>query len=147
MTLAVPRALYAFGRDGFLPRIVGRVHPEHRTPDVAIWVQSAIVCALAISGQFEKLAIIANLATLVLYGACCVAAWQLRRRGVRLDEGRPMRVPMFGIAPLLALAVIAYMLSSITLDEWAVVGGVLVAAAVIFAATRGHRKSLPARAA
>jgi len=27
MTLAVPRALYAFARDGFLPRALARIHP------------------------------------------------------------------------------------------------------------------------
>src|SRR5437899_6696996 len=81
MTLAVPRALYAFGRDGFLPRQVAAIHPRFRTPYVAIVLQSAIVCSLAITNGFERLAILANLATLLLYGTCCLAAWRLRRLG------------------------------------------------------------------
>ena len=34
--LGSPRALYAFGRDGFLPRALARVHPSFHTPYVAI---------------------------------------------------------------------------------------------------------------
>ena len=45
MTLAIPRALYAFGRDGFLPAPIARIHPAFGTPVLAIVVQSAIVCA------------------------------------------------------------------------------------------------------
>jgi amino acid transporter len=138
MTLAVPRALFALGRDGFLPRAVAAVHPRWRTPWVAIAVQAMVTFALAVSSGFEKLAILANLSTLLLYAACCVAAWQLRRRDVRAD-GIPFRVPGASIVPWLALAVIAFLLKSITLGEWAVVGGVMAAAAILYFATRGAR--------
>ena len=138
MTLAVPRALFALGRDGFLPRAVASVHPRWRTPYVAIAVQAALSFVLAVSSGFEKLAILANLSTLLLYAACCVAAWQLRRRDVRAD-GIPFRVPGAAIVPWLALAVIAFLLKSITLGEWAVVGGVMAAAAILYLATRGAR--------
>ena len=92
MILATPRTLFAFARDGFLPPALARVHPVHRTPVVAILVQCAIVLVLAITSTFERLAILANLSILVLYGMCCVATWQLRRRDVRAG-GTPFRVP------------------------------------------------------
>jgi APA family basic amino acid/polyamine antiporter len=140
MTLAVPRALFAFARDGFLPRALASVHPAHRTPHVAILVQSSLVWVLAASGEFERLAVLANVSTLVLYAACCLAAWQLRRRDVRAG-GLPFRVPAPTLVVVLALAVIGAMLTSVRLAEWRVVGGVLVAAALVFALTRarGHR--------
>lgn len=138
MTLAVPRALFALGRDGFLPRGVAAVHPRWHTPYVAIAVQGVIVCALAVSSGFEKLAILANLSTLLLYAACCLAAWELRRRDVRAG-GIPFRVPAAGVVPFVAVAVIGYMLLSITRQEWAVVAGVLAAAALVYVATSGLR--------
>jgi len=141
MTLAIPRALFAFGRDGFLPRRLASVHPRYHTPHVAIVVQAAIVAALAVSGTFERLAILANLATLVLYGACCAAAWELRRRNVQAG-GVPFRVPAAGVVPVLACLVIAWLLTSIEPAEWAVVGAVLAVAAVLFVASRGRRKAL-----
>ncbi|HEX2205672.1 MAG TPA: amino acid permease [Longimicrobium sp.] len=138
MTLAVPRALFALGRDGFLPRALAAVHPRHRTPHVAIWAQAAVTAVLAVTGEFERLAVLANLATLLLYAGCCLAAWQLRRRGVQAG-GIPFRVPGGAVVPFLALAAIAWLLTSITLREWAVAGAVLVGAAVIYLATAGAR--------
>ena len=92
MILATPRALFAFARDGFLPRAVARLHPVHRTPFIAILLQCAIVVVLAITSTFERLAILANLSILVVYGTCCLATWQLRRRDVR-GGGTPFKVP------------------------------------------------------
>ncbi|HSU14459.1 APC family permease [Longimicrobium sp.] len=139
MTLAVPRALFALGRDGFLPRQLAAVHPRWHTPWVAIVVQGVIVCILAVTSGFEKLAILANLSTLLLYAGCCLAAWELRRRDVRAG-GIPFRVPAAGVVPFLALAAIAYMVTSVKPLEWAVVAGVLAAAALIYFAARAARR-------
>jgi APA family basic amino acid/polyamine antiporter len=143
MTLAVPRALFALGRDGFLPRVLASVHPRHRTPHVAIWTQAVIVVALALTSGFERLAILANLATLLLYAACCLAAWQLRRMGVQTG-GIPFKVPGGAVVPFLALGAIAYLLSSITLNEWATAGAVLVVSALLYFITAGARAANPA---
>lgn len=131
MTLAVPRALFAFGRDGFLPARLATVHPTFRTPHIAIVVQSSIACAFAITSTFEALAILANLSTLVLYAACCVAAWTLRRRGVS-QGGTPFRVPLGGVLPWLACAVIAWMLTSIRASEWLALIVALLAATLVY---------------
>src|SRR6187402_1865703 len=64
MTLAVPRLVFALARDGYLPRALADVHPTHRTPQAAIVVQTLLTIALAISGTFERLAILANVAAL-----------------------------------------------------------------------------------
>jgi amino acid transporter len=137
MTLAIPRALFAFAEDRILPRALASVHPRHRTPWVAIIVQSAIVCALAIVSRFEQLAVMANLGALLLYLGCIVSAWELRRRGVRADDGKPpLTLPFGPLVHLLAAGVIVFMLSSITGIEWAMVAAVLVVASVLFAISR-----------
>jgi amino acid transporter len=135
MILATPRTLFAFARDGFLPAALARVHPVHRTPAAAIVLQCAIVLALAVTSTFERLAILANVATLVLYGMCCVASYELRRRDVRAG-GVPFRVPAPALVIVLALAVIGWMLTSVTAAEWAAFGGALAVAAIIFAFRR-----------
>jgi amino acid transporter len=139
MTLAVPRALYAFARDGFLPSPLARVHDRYRTPYVAILVQAVIVCALAVSSTFEKLAILANLSVLLLYLGCCAAAWELRRRGVAAD-GAPFRVPFPSVLPWAACLLIGWMLLQIRPDEWLAMGICLAAAIGIFLLTAGHRR-------
>ena len=143
MTLAVPRALFAFGRDGFLPRAVAAVHPRYHTPHVSIALQTTVACALAITSAFAPLAIIANVAALLVYFACAVAAWQLRRRNVQAG-GIPFRVPGAALVPFLACAVIIGLLSSITLAEWRVLVLVLATASVLFFATRRRRAAVAA---
>jgi amino acid transporter len=119
MTLSMPRMVFALARDGFLPRVLASVHPVHRSPHVAILVQSALSLALAVSGTFEKLAILANVSVLALYLGCALAAWQLRRKGVEGGgTGTALRMPMAGVTPWLACAVIAWLLTGLTADEW-----------------------------
>lgn len=138
MTLAVPRALFAFARDGFLPRAVASVHPRFRTPHVAIALQSALVCAIAITGTFERLAILANLAVLILYGGCCLAALRLRRLDVRAD-GAAFRMAGMAVVPYLACLAILWMLTGVRRDEWAAIALALVAASALFVLTSKNR--------
>jgi hypothetical protein len=49
--------------------------------------------------------------------------------------------------PALAVAVIVWLLTSIGPRDWAALGGALVVAAAIYAATRGRRAALAAGAA
>jgi basic amino acid/polyamine antiporter, APA family len=141
MILATPRMLFAFARDGFLPSAVARLHPVYRAPVVAILVQCTIVLALAITSTFERLAVLANLSILVLYGACCLATWQLRRRDVRAG-GVPFRVPAPAVVIALACLVIGWMLTSVTSGEWAAFAIALAIAAAMYAVRR-PRERLP----
>ena len=135
MTLAVPRALFAFARDGFLPRRLAAVHAQYHTPYLAVVTQVTLVVLLAATSTFEFLAIIANVAVLLVYLGCAFAAWQLRRRGER-TSGTPFKVPGGAIAPVLATGVIVALLSSITLREWSVLGIVIAAAVLIYVINR-----------
>ena len=76
-----------------------------------------IVALLALSEGFEKLAVIANGAILLVYVGCAAAAIELRRRNVRSD-GTPFEIPGASAAPYLALVVIVWMLSSVAPREW-----------------------------
>ncbi|HEX2442551.1 MAG TPA: APC family permease [Vicinamibacterales bacterium] len=131
MILATPRTLFAFARDGFLPGALARLHPVHRTPVAAIVVQCAIVLVLAITSTFERLAILANISILVLYGTCCLATWELRRRDVRTG-GIPFRIPAPTVVIVLSALVIGWMLTSVTLAEWTAFGIGLGLACLIF---------------
>lgn len=140
MTLAGPRMLYALGRDGFLPSVVASIHPRYKTPYVAIVIQTILVIALAASGSFEKLVLIANGAVLVVYAACCAAVLELRRRGIRQDA-EPFRVPFAAVVPVLAIAVIVWLLSSLSADEWKAVLIVIGLAVVVYLASLPGRRA------
>lgn len=140
MTLAVPRMLFAFGRDGFLPAQLAAVHPQRRTPHVAIAAQTVLVIVLALFGNFERLAVAANATILLMYAACCLASVELRRRDVQ-GGGIPFNVPGARVAPWLALGVIVWLLSSLQSSEWIAAGLIVLAAALIFVVTNPSRRA------
>jgi amino acid transporter len=130
--LGTPRILFAFARAGWLPRSMGTVHPRTHAPHVAILSYAALAIAIALSGSFTELAVLATLAIAPLYVAGCAAAWTLARRGVAL-AGAPLgfrwlalaaatgiismllmialaaRAELLGLAALLGVSVIAYL--------------------------------------
>jgi APA family basic amino acid/polyamine antiporter len=140
MTLAVPRMLFALARDGFLPAPLARVHPRWHTPHLAIAAQVVIVLAIALFGNFEVLAVAANVTILIVYAGCALAAIELRRRGVQ-GGGVPFQVPFTRVAPFLALAVIAWMLSGLATSEWKAAGIIVAVAVVIFVVTIPSRRA------
>ena len=134
--LAGPRGLFALARDGFLPRQVAAVHPRFRTPHVAIATYATLALVLALSGTFERLAVVSNLAALGLYFLCAIAAWVLRRRGVR-GEGEPFRMPGGATVPVVACLLITWVVSqTITRREFVAFGIVLAASVVAYALRR-----------
>ncbi|MEW6320431.1 MAG: APC family permease [Acidobacteriota bacterium] len=129
--LGSPRTLFAFGRDGVLPKVFARIHPEYRTPSVAIIAHAIVACTVAASSTFQHLAILSNIALLTLYLLCCVASWELGRRDVRTDAA-PFTFPGERVVPIIAVAVIVWILSNATRDEFAVTGAVMALATVLY---------------
>jgi APA family basic amino acid/polyamine antiporter len=137
MILAIPRALFAFARDGVLPLALSNVHPRYHTPWIAIIVQAALSLILALSSGFEPLVILANVSVLFVYLGCAAAAWQLRRKGIRDDTTAAVKPIPFGwIAPPLAVIVIVVLLTSITPREWLVAGACAAVGMVLWLFSR-----------
>ena len=138
--LSEPRGVFAFSRDGFLPRFLSAVHPGFRTPHYAIYVYGAVVTLIALSGTFEQLATFSNLAALMLYFLVAISAWQLRRRNVRSD-GEPFTPPggaVVNVAACIAVACVFYETVERTQFLWLV--GVLALICALYA-VRGLRRN------
>jgi amino acid transporter len=133
--LSSPRALYAFGRDGFLPPAMGKVHPVFHTPHVAIATHAVLAAVLAISSSFRHLAVLSNVSVLILYLLCCAAALRLVSRPAPAGEPA-FDLPGVRLVPVAAMAVIAWILSHATRQEYAVLAGTLAAASALYGLRR-----------
>lgn len=131
--LSSPRIVYAFGRDRFLPSFFGRIHPRFHTPHVAIVTYATLAFFLSFSSTFQKLAVLSNTAVLLLYILCFLAALELKRRDVR-GEGVPFGFPGANFIPVIAIAVVIWILSHATLGELEITGSCLVVASLLFVA-------------
>ena len=140
--LASPRLLFAFGRDGLLPARFGAIHARFRTPHIAITGYAAVSCAVALSGSFRVLAVLSAVGILFVDLACCLAVLELRRRDVRA-EGAPFRIAGGPIVPLLACAVVIWLLTSARTVEFLAAAGVLVIAALLYLLRRQRPVAAP----
>jgi len=137
--LGTPRVIFAFARDGILPARVAAIHPRFHTPWIAVLIHAVLAAAMAISSTFNRLAIISNVATLSVYLLCVAAAYQLERRNVQ-TAGTPFALPGGVILPVLAAAVLLWLLSSATAREFAVEVIVLIIATALYLARRPARR-------
>ena len=133
--LSSPRVLFAFGRDRFLPKAFAHVHPRFHTPHIAILVYCAIAAVLSIFSTFQHLAILSNVAVLLLYFLCCGAALQLMRRDVRSD-GQPFHFRGAQSVPCIGAVISLLILAQATRQELAVTGAVLAVASLLFVIQR-----------
>ena len=129
--LATPRLLFAFARDGLLPARFGAVHARFRTPYVAIIAYAVAACALAASGSFRMLAVLSAVGILLVDLACCLAVLELRRRDLRAERA-PFRVAGGPVVPLLACAVVVWLLSSARVAEFLAAASVVVIATILY---------------
>jgi len=148
--LSSPRMIFAFGRDGSFPAWFAHVHPRYRSPDVAIITYTAIAFALSVVGTFEKMAVLSNVAVLLMYLLCCAGCWLLVQRDVRSD-GTPFTFPGMQIVPVLAIIVIIAILSQSAVNEsqigsdtragLQIAGIVLVVASILYFARKSFTRS------
>jgi amino acid transporter len=92
-------------------------------------VYGTVIAGIALSGTFETLAKFANLAAVLLYFLCAVAAFILRKRDVRTD-GEPFLAPggpFVPIATCLALTWLFY--ETVEPDEFV---ALMIVLAVVF---------------
>ena len=140
-SLILPRRVSALAERGDLPAALARPHPRFGTPGLAVIVVHAAVAAVALSGTFAQLAVLAVVGRLIQYVPTCLAVLVLRRR-----EERPgFRLPGGPAIPVLALALSTALLLQATPFQLAAGAVAAVAGLVVYGLRRGVRASPPDR--
>jgi len=129
--LGSPRQLFAFARDGLLPRVLGRIHDRSHAPYVAILCYAAIAAALALSGSFAALATLAALNTAAVYVLACAAAWRLARRGIAL-AGAPLQFPLLGLSATVGMSSMLVVIALASRQEILGVAALGIASALVY---------------
>ena len=126
--LSGPRMFNALGENGLLPRWLGKVHPDYRTPHVAIAFYASFCGVLAMTGTFRALAVFAAAGTLVVYLVSVLGLLRLRAKNIQGDS-EPFRAPGGAALPIVCALVIVGLLTSLTRrDTLATLGLALIGA-------------------
>ena len=98
------RLLYGMAREGILPKVFARVHPQRQTPWVAILFTSLLAAGLLITGELEDLADTTVLLLLLVFAVVNVCVLILRKDQVKGEYFKaPTLMPVIGFFVSLAL--------------------------------------------
>lgn len=131
MTLNLPRSLLAFSENGYLPKSLSKISEKTKAPVTAIWIQILIVFILAVTNQFEKLAVLANLSAILMYILCAIAAILLMKKVDNLTF-------LKSLVPIGAILTMGFLLTSLSMDEWISVLSLVVLSSIVYAIKKGR---------
>lgn len=103
LLLAAGRSSYEFGKFGFAPGVVGRVHPKFQTPANALMINMGIGILALLTNKTGAIITIAVFGALSLYAFAMISLFVLRRNEPGLE--RPYKVPFYPVLPVLALVI------------------------------------------
>ncbi len=137
--LAAGRSTFEFGRVGFAPSGLGKVHPRFRTPTNALLFNMAIGIVALFSGRTGEIITIACFGALTLYIISMISLISLRRKEPLLD--RPFKVPLYPYTPIIALIIAVIALVAITTSNLILAGIYLGIIAIVFLWFRFYSKA------
>jgi ethanolamine permease len=110
--LAAGRATFEFGRVGYIPKAIGKIHSRFKTPSSALILNMLIGIAALLTGKTGDIIIMACFGALTLYIVSMITLMVLRKREPQLQ--RPYKVPFYPLMPVLALVVSSVSLIAMT---------------------------------
>ncbi|HET9484410.1 MAG TPA: APC family permease [Xanthomonadales bacterium] len=142
--LGSSRAVYALGRDGYLPSAMARITQRYRVPLNAVLLHAGLGCILAFVGTFDFLIMMSGGANCLVYIAVAIAAWKLQRDDTR-EHGAPFGLPGGAVAiPLLSVLAMTAILTTLSRNEWIAIAAALFALVLIYAGLRAMRRPVAA---
>lgn len=111
--LAAGRATFEFGRVGYAPAMLGRVHLRFKTPANALLINMGVGIIALLTGKTKDIITIACFGALSLYIVSMVALFKLRKKEPGLE--RPFKAPFYPWFPLIALVIACIAFLAITI--------------------------------
>ncbi|MBJ6368873.1 ethanolamine permease [Snuella sedimenti] len=101
--LAGGRATFEFGRVGYAPKLLGKVHHKFSTPANSLVVNMLVGIVALITGKTSEIITIACFGALSLYIVSMLSFFALRKKNPEME--RPFKVPMYPLFPMVALII------------------------------------------
>lgn len=136
--LGQTRILLAMGRDGLLPKAVGKIHPGTRTPLTATICTALPTMILASLFSVDILGQLVSIMTLLIFATVCLGVWILRH--THPEFPRSFRAPLVPLIPLLGIVSCLGQMLALPVVSWLQMLG-WVAIGLIIYFSYGYRHS------
>jgi len=114
--IAQSRVLFNMGRDGLLPKSLGRVSRVYSSPARAASAAGAAAILLTLYPKVLELEELLVIGALFCFAFCAVGVLTLRRTEPNLERG--FRVPMVPLIPLLSLGATLWLMLNLKTSTW-----------------------------
>jgi ethanolamine permease len=111
--LASGRSTFEFGRIGYAPSWLAKIHPKFRTPANALIANTTIGIAAILTGKTGDMIILSCFGALSLYTISMFSLFALRRRQPHLE--RPYRVPFYPYFPTITIVLALFCLVAVSI--------------------------------
>ena len=143
MSLAGSRLIYSFGRDGMLPKWLGKVDKDGR-PNRALWTLTIVAIVIAAFFPFAFLSQLVSAGTLIAFMFVSLGIYALRKREGKDIADPSFKMPFYPVMP--ALAFLASLLVFMGLDYQAkLYAGIWFVLGLVIYFTYGIRHSFLAK--
>ncbi|GAO99398.1 APC family permease [Fructobacillus ficulneus] len=126
LIFASSRLAYSFGRDGLLPRSLGKVTPRHRLPQNALVVAIVVEAFLAGLVPLSTLANLINIGTLMAFLFISFGVLFLRKRKDLAHDG--FKMPLYPVLPAVAALLSLFLIIRLPMETlklygiWVIIG-------------------------
>ncbi|WP_043931483.1 amino acid permease [Bacillus sp. EB01] len=114
------RLLYAFGRDGLLPKSMCELNKKYKTPVKNTWVFATLVAFCAGFIPLSSLAELVNIGTLIAFTIVSIGVIFLRKNKSIPSSG--FKVPLFPILPICSFLLCLFLITQLSPLTWLACG-------------------------
>lgn len=132
------RLIYAFGRDGLLPKSMAEIHPKFKTPLKNTWTLALVtgVCAGVI--PLDKITSLVNMGTLIAFTFVSIGIIALRRNKNIQSNG--FKVPFFPIVPIISFVLCIFLILQLDVATF-IYCGIWIVVGIIIYFSYGYKHS------
>jgi basic amino acid/polyamine antiporter, APA family len=116
MLLGQPRIFYSMSKDGLLPPVFSKVHPEYKTPYISSIITGIFAMILGGVLPIGLLGELVSIGTLLAFAIVCISIIVLRKK--RPDIPRPFKTPWVPYLPAAGAIICIVQMASLPLDTW-----------------------------
>lgn len=110
------RLVYSIGRDGLLPKALGKINPKTHVPTNSLIIISIIIAIFGGTVPLDEITNLVNIGTLVAFTFVSLGVLVLRRRKDIINDG--FKVPFYPVLPIVSVLLCLVLLSQLSLQTW-----------------------------